>query len=660
VTHDLFISYSSEDKQVADAVCSALEVENIRCWIAPRDISPGQEWADAIVNAVADSRVMVLIFSSNSNDSKHVKKELALAINANVIIIPMRIEDIPLEGTMEYYLSDTHWLDAMNPPTEQQIRELTDIALRLLPDRKAGREGIGTLDGELTREEPPTPAPVESVEETYGEKDGDQRISILGKDVSPITLVILALVSLMIAASIIVPSVTNRSTRLGDTRTDAAPTITQISAQMQAQTAMPAPTDSPAVRETSTSGPTPTLGPDYLSQFVHPLLSELSSYGPIVEGGVESSWDDIAFSESSSDAEDGSIRVEVDHGLQDVFAFKSYNMALQMDLRFKEMTRDTIMGFEIVRRTNSGQVRIYQISLNPSTGDWHSSIQGEDPIEEGVIGPLKEGDSHSFQLIALEDRVALVIDDELLTYHQADDLPSSVHLSEGRSPGFNLSSPSGKTTIAIENIRYWNLDMTQLVGEGGDWVNSLLQPIVDYRNGTNPHYSDDFTGGREDWASGLVAMRSYDDGYLPIYSTQDDRFDMMNMVGRWTEYIIEFDLNFELYRQDSQLWFGPFGNPSLQVEIWPGVDQLKVAIYEPSTDESDLLGTWGIEPLREGETYHWTMVAKDNQLMLFIDQTLVLREVGLPEVTGFFRVGTENDIRVKMEHLRMWNLTRME
>jgi hypothetical protein len=54
------------------------------------------------------------------------------------------------------------------------------------------------------------------------------------------------------------------------------------------------------------------------------------------------------------------------------------------------------------------------------------------------------------------------------------------------------------------------------------------------------------------------------------------------------------------------------------------------------------------------------MVAKDNQLMLFIDQTLVLREVGLPEVTGFFRVGTENDIRVKMEHLRMWNLTRME
>lgn len=41
VNHDVFISYASSDKPVADAVCAALEQRGIRCWIAPRDILPG-------------------------------------------------------------------------------------------------------------------------------------------------------------------------------------------------------------------------------------------------------------------------------------------------------------------------------------------------------------------------------------------------------------------------------------------------------------------------------------------------------------------------------------------------------------------------------------------------------------------------------------------
>ena len=49
---DVFLSYSSKDKTTADAACAALENTGIRCWIAPRDIIPGMDWGEAIVNAI--------------------------------------------------------------------------------------------------------------------------------------------------------------------------------------------------------------------------------------------------------------------------------------------------------------------------------------------------------------------------------------------------------------------------------------------------------------------------------------------------------------------------------------------------------------------------------------------------------------------------------
>ena len=68
MAHETFISHSSEDKVIADAVTASLEQANIRCWIAPRDIRPGDSWGGAIVEAIESSRVMVVIFSAKSND----------------------------------------------------------------------------------------------------------------------------------------------------------------------------------------------------------------------------------------------------------------------------------------------------------------------------------------------------------------------------------------------------------------------------------------------------------------------------------------------------------------------------------------------------------------------------------------------------------------
>lgn len=125
MAHDVFISYSQKNKNTADAVCNALENNDIRCWIAPRDILPGKEWGEAIVTAISEAKVMVLIFSSASNESQQVLREVERAVNKNVKIIPFRIEDIVPTKSMEYFLYSTHWLDALTPDMSKHIDMLT-------------------------------------------------------------------------------------------------------------------------------------------------------------------------------------------------------------------------------------------------------------------------------------------------------------------------------------------------------------------------------------------------------------------------------------------------------------------------------------------------------------------------------------------------------
>src|SRR3990172_1527691 len=119
MAHDVFISYSTEDKPTADAVCATLEANRMRCWVAPRDVLPGEDYAESLVRAINESRLMVLVLSSKSNDSPHVMREVERAANRRLPIIPLRIEDVKLSGSMEFFISRTHWLDALSPPPEQ-------------------------------------------------------------------------------------------------------------------------------------------------------------------------------------------------------------------------------------------------------------------------------------------------------------------------------------------------------------------------------------------------------------------------------------------------------------------------------------------------------------------------------------------------------------
>ena len=141
---DVFISYSNKDKSTADAVCSIMEQNGIRCWIAPRDITPGLPFAEAIIDGIKGSRVFVLIYSSNTNDSSQVIKEVDRAVQYKLAIIPLRLENVPMTKQLEYYVSNVHWMDALTPPLEKHIEKLCRVVKILLTMDTLGKENISS------------------------------------------------------------------------------------------------------------------------------------------------------------------------------------------------------------------------------------------------------------------------------------------------------------------------------------------------------------------------------------------------------------------------------------------------------------------------------------------------------------------------------------
>src|SRR4051794_32678561 len=107
----IFISHSSKDGKIAQTICNALEGRGLPCWIASRDIVPGENFQASIVRAIRATKIMVLVFSNNANSSAEITKELALASQNEVVVIPARVEDVIPSDALAYELATRQWID---------------------------------------------------------------------------------------------------------------------------------------------------------------------------------------------------------------------------------------------------------------------------------------------------------------------------------------------------------------------------------------------------------------------------------------------------------------------------------------------------------------------------------------------------------------------
>ncbi len=132
MAHYVFLSHSIKDKTVADAIVARLEADSVTCWVAPRDVVPGADWGESIINAVESSRIMILIFSQSAHASSQIKREVERPVNKGVYIIPFRLDDIPPTRSLEYFISTSQWMDAFPPPLERHLHNLAKTVKAVL------------------------------------------------------------------------------------------------------------------------------------------------------------------------------------------------------------------------------------------------------------------------------------------------------------------------------------------------------------------------------------------------------------------------------------------------------------------------------------------------------------------------------------------------
>jgi TolB-like protein len=133
----VFISYASADTAVAAALVEVLERHGIACWIAPRDVKAGALYADAIVRAISGARALVLVMSASAIASSHVGKEIERASSKKRPIIALRIDAAALTPALEYFLSESQWVEARAGKLEAACAKLIEAINE--PERMAPR-----------------------------------------------------------------------------------------------------------------------------------------------------------------------------------------------------------------------------------------------------------------------------------------------------------------------------------------------------------------------------------------------------------------------------------------------------------------------------------------------------------------------------------------
>ncbi|MEO8315950.1 MAG: toll/interleukin-1 receptor domain-containing protein [Pseudomonadota bacterium] len=133
---DIFISYASQDAKVARTICTALESRGFTCWISTRNIQPGENFQSAIVRAIRGAKVLLLVFTANSNRSEEMTKELALASQQKLMVVPLRVENVDPSDAFAYEFATRQWIDLFSD-WEQAMNNLCSRLTAALSDDRS-------------------------------------------------------------------------------------------------------------------------------------------------------------------------------------------------------------------------------------------------------------------------------------------------------------------------------------------------------------------------------------------------------------------------------------------------------------------------------------------------------------------------------------------
>jgi predicted NBD/HSP70 family sugar kinase len=145
----VFISHTGQDQSLAGLFCRHLEDAGVDCWIAPRDVHAGQRYAEAIVEAIEDCSVFLLLFSRESVRSPHVSNEIEKAASKNKPILLVRTDDTDPNDSHEIclFVASHQWFDMSTGDILEALPRLVGDVRRLLEHQEvpksSGDLGLG-------------------------------------------------------------------------------------------------------------------------------------------------------------------------------------------------------------------------------------------------------------------------------------------------------------------------------------------------------------------------------------------------------------------------------------------------------------------------------------------------------------------------------------
>lgn len=124
----IFLSHASKEHNRAEEVCCLLEARGHQCFLAPRDIRTGHEYAEEIIDGIERADVMLLLLSEAANESPHVLREIERAVSKKIKIIVYQMEKVKLSKSMEYFLMSHQWVNtAADTGYEEIVKSIEEL-----------------------------------------------------------------------------------------------------------------------------------------------------------------------------------------------------------------------------------------------------------------------------------------------------------------------------------------------------------------------------------------------------------------------------------------------------------------------------------------------------------------------------------------------------
>jgi TIR domain len=172
----IFICFSSKDAATSREIVSFLEADGLRCWISFRDVAPGKNYQEAIVDALEKAAGIIFLFSKLSAESAEIRKELSIAASCNIPVFPVRLAAISPSGALRYELAIRQWIDIF-PDREAALRRLAEAIRQVLADASRPVSAVDESWDDVAA----GPHPVETFERTISPsaRTGDPRAPVV-------------------------------------------------------------------------------------------------------------------------------------------------------------------------------------------------------------------------------------------------------------------------------------------------------------------------------------------------------------------------------------------------------------------------------------------------------------------------------------------------